>query len=346
MSKDIKEDERQSTFSASIVQNKKIGLALLASIVLLTVAFMAGYELGQPADEKTSEVRLGNSQFKFINPLLDYQDNTQPLLPSDIEKLKEGINSIIGDAKKHGSIKNASVYYRDLNNGPWFAINREMRYRPASLLKIPILIAVLKIAETDPTILQKEIVYQKAYENVPQHNIAGTLSSIVLGETYTMEELLSKMITESDNVATLLIQDSIDSGVISQVYNDFAIPSPDISLPSNMTVIEYAGFLRVLYNSTYLSQKHSEYALSLLSKTQFKDGLVADLPPRVVVSHKFGVAQTSTSERQLHDCGIVYDANNNYLVCVMTIGDEYSEMSKTVKDISSAIYRTMHDRML
>lgn len=49
------------------------------------------------------------------------------------------------------------VYVRNLNNGPWFGINENEKYSPASLMKVPILMTFLKWIELDPSILMKKI---------------------------------------------------------------------------------------------------------------------------------------------------------------------------------------------
>ena len=46
-----------------------------------------------------------------------------------------------------------SVYFRNLNNGPWFGIRENEGFAPASLMKISILISYLKMSETDPNLL-------------------------------------------------------------------------------------------------------------------------------------------------------------------------------------------------
>ncbi len=49
------------------------------------------------------------------------------------------------------------IYVRNLNNGPWFGINEDEKYSPASLMKVPILITFLKWIESDPNILTRKI---------------------------------------------------------------------------------------------------------------------------------------------------------------------------------------------
>ena len=40
-----------------------------------------------------------------------------------------------------GRIRDVSVYYRDLLDGPWFGINESVEYNPASMMKVPVMVA-------------------------------------------------------------------------------------------------------------------------------------------------------------------------------------------------------------
>jgi hypothetical protein len=57
---------------------------------------------------------------------------------------------------------------------------------------------------------------------------------------------------------------------------------------NNIRVKDYATFFRVLFNSSYLNKKNSEWVLELLSTTEFNSGIVAGLSPDIQVAHKFG----------------------------------------------------------
>jgi beta-lactamase class A len=113
-----------------------------------------------------------------------------------------------------------------------------------------------------------------------------------------------------------------------------------------MTVKEYAYLFRLLYNSTYLNREYSEEAIHLLTKTDFNAGLRAGVPDGVELAHKFGersilAGDKSVTERELHDCGIVYYPKHPYLICVMTKGTDFDALSATIKSISSVVYKNM-----
>ncbi len=179
---------------------------------------------------------------------------------------------------------------------------------------------------------------------MPEHNFQGISSRLAVGKIYTIEELLEAMIVDSDNVATILLEKQLELDKTKQVFSDFAV-----ALPSNLqtsenfiTAAEYASFLRVLYNSTYLNKESSEYALRLLAKTKFTDGIAAGIPTGIPISHKFGASEQSDGTKQLHDCGIIYDPETkDYIVCIMTSGNDYQTMATAIGEVTAKVHTTM-----
>jgi beta-lactamase class A len=150
------------------------------------------------------------------------------------------------------------------------------------------------------------------------------------------------MITKSDNFAAnalIFYECGVD---INKVSDDLRIFLPNDENAENfISVIDYASYFRVLYNSSYLNREMSEWALKLLSQTDFKEGLVAGVPSYVTVSHKFG-ERGLPDYYQLHDCGIVYRSNSPYLLCIMTKGDGFKKMEEVISELSSRIYNNKY----
>ncbi len=313
------------------------------TLFLMILSWYAGIYFSTAPSDRTDELRLKPSGYTFINPLLDYQQPSTPLVRREVREMEEAITLAVSESIDSNSIRGASVYYRDLNNGPWLFINDELFFTPASLLKVPLMIAYFKIAESDPASLQQVITYTEPLPNVPSQVLINPEQEIPLGASYTVMELIEKMITQSDNVATLLLQKNIDLEIQKKIYNDFDIPLPsteDPRLPYMSTQV-YSGFLRILYNATYLNRDYSEKALELLSRSSFTKGLEAGIPESVTLSNKFGVytknSEDSPPEHQLHDCGIVYD-KKTYAICVMTLGSDLQAQAKLIGDISNIVY--------
>jgi len=271
--------------------------------------------------------------YTYISPLLECADN-QYLNRSELE---EKINRLVNKELNNNRVSHISIYFRDLNNGPWFGINENEKFTPASLLKVPILIAYFKIAEDYPEILEKKIKIDSIDQSFSQNILP--LRKVELNKTYSIAELLDYMIIYSDNNAANHLLSYIKPEDLNRIYFDLniQIPGEEFGTENFMTVRDYASFFRILYNASYLNADMSERALHLLTYSNFNGGLKANIPGDIEIAHKFG-ERVALDAKQLHDCGIVYEPSRPYLICIMTRGDNFNNMSQVIQELSQHIY--------
>jgi len=292
--------------------------------------------------DSITEIR-NRENYKFINPLLECDSNNISR-DKNLDFLKNKLELFVNEQiKTNPDISFTSIYYRDLNNGPWIGINERELFSPASLIKVPLLITYYKLAENNPDILDNKIVNTELF-NPKDQNIVPEIT-LSQSQEYTVSELLDRMIIYSDNQAYDLLLKNIDNRKLIETYNNLGV---DISLgfenPNGniLSVKQYASFFRILFNASYLSKDMSEKALGLLSRVKFSQALVAGVPSNILVAHKFGERQyTDTGEKQLHDCGIIYLPNKPYLLCIMTRGKNIPIEENFVKQISSMVYQNI-----
>ena len=284
--------------------------------------------------QSLTSTELRESGYTFINPLLECeytnnQGNTK------LKTLRDTVESIV----KNYPNQHVSLYYRDLVNGPWYGFNEDETFSPQSLFKLPIIIAYLKLADENPNILDDLIEY-----NQEEPSNLNDDDKLVVGESYTVEYLIQRTIQESDNVAFSLLVGHIPLKFAEKVHSDLNIPYPKAETPTDfVSVREYSSIFRVLYNSSYLSRKNSEYLLALMSNTEFNQGLRAGVPDAIAVSHKFGIKNPSeeSSLSQLHDCGVIYHSKSPYILCVMTKGEVQADQPDIIKELSSEVYKVI-----
>lgn len=328
-----------------------IGFAGLVAIAIFYVGFSVG-KRHAPEREQISDNPINSSNkeirqagYKFINPLLECEvDNSSPILKSSELKIKKNIQEEIIEKNSDAEI---ALYYRDLKNGPAFGINEQSQYSPASLLKVPLMIAYYKYAENDPNIFEKEISFNNASPTFTQKFQPG--KHIELGNKYTIRQLMESMIKYSDNEATNLLFQNMNSDDLNSIFNDLGINAPDLYNPDNsISVKDYASFFRILYNASYLNRNFSEQALDLLSTVDYKNGLVAGVPTETLISHKFGERESLSEDkqvvRQLHDCGIVYHPSRPYLICIMTRGKNFENLSDIIVKVSKIIHQEVDNK--
>lgn len=289
-------------------------------------------------EQKLHEIKeIRESGYKFISPLLECQDLASSNRSSMII-LEKKLKNYISGVKSEKRATHVSVYFRDLSNGPWIGISENELFSPASLLKVPIMIAALKKEEHSPGFINKQVKYLQHTSDTTNPNILDSL--IKTGNAYSIENLIYRMIAFSDNEAKNMILENLDNETLDKTYSDLGIDIPGLRTPDDfMTVKDYSSFFRILYNATYLNKKMSEKALEYLSHSNFSKGLLGKLPAGIVVAHKFGERGLADSNiKQLHDCGIIYKSGRPYVLCVMTRGTDFDELASVISEVSSMVY--------
>ncbi len=274
--------------------------------------------------------------YTFINPLLECDSGQDSIGDRELRPFQKGIQAFIDDAVSRKRASSVSVYFRDLTNGPAFGVNEHERYTLASLLKVPLMIAYFKAAESQPALLKKQLLYDgKQDRNKMEHFKSSHV--IEPGKRYTVEELIEMMVMYSDNNAASLLDENMDEGYQRKVFEDIGLFDPTDQLHDIMSVEQYTSCFRILFNSSYLRRDLSERALRYLAYPDFSTGIIGGVPPGIAVAQKFGEREFP-GVKELHDCGIVYYPNLPYLLCIMTKGTDYAELSETIRDLSRLVY--------
>ncbi|MBY0472910.1 class A beta-lactamase-related serine hydrolase [Patescibacteria group bacterium] len=319
----------------------------------MLVGFIAGgasvwvYTGGTSAETYIPPLRL-KGQYALVSPILACQAPNYNSTPEN-RSLEQKLQAVIDSDKSAGKASEASVYAIQFNTGIWAGVHENELYAPASMNKVPLLIAYLELAHEQPSILRKEVLYSGPRAGTT--NDEETVALMVPGKTYTIQDLLYRLIVYSDNDAKDYLHDFINQQLVDYVYSDFGLPVPDVhDTGDSLSPKQYSFFFRTLYNSTYLDPEMSELALELLSKTTFTQGLVAGVATSdmatTTVAHKFGLRvfpspQTDQNNitQELSDCGIVYTSPNPYFICVMTKGWNTVDLESTIADVSRAAYQ-------
>jgi beta-lactamase class A len=278
-----------------------------------------------------------NGNYTYINPLLQCNIGEQYISKNAINPFKSKISEIIESQKLLKNISFASVYFRDLNNGSWFGINEDEKFRPASLLKVLVMIYFLKCEHDNPGILDRKVVYEG--ENLGLIQSIKPLNQVEIGKEYSVWELITYMIKYSDNLSTAKLSNMMDGDKFVHLFDLFDIRRPEsVSAQDFISVKEYSSFFRILFNASYVDAALSEKALSLLNEVEFSEGLRKSIKPDIKISHKFGEFEFEDGSKQLHDCGIVYYPKRPYLICIMTRGSDLTKMSTSIQTISKSVY--------
>jgi len=320
---------------------------LLGILFIFGLGFLAGWLTLVTYVTRPSVTESGirvKGDYRLISPLL-LCSSTETTNVAPYQSLEQKIQSLVTAAKNTGNVSDVSVYFRDFK-GNWLDINGVEQYAPASLLKVPIMIAYLKASESNPSILTQQLTYNGLNDENDAETFA-TSSDLTPG-TYTIDQLLKAMIVYSDNNAATLLYNNMNKDWLSEVYSDLGLTlTPGGSADTqNITAKQYSYFFRILYNATYLTPADSEKALDLLTGPDFPQGMESTVPSDVPVANKFGERTLLTPagvvlQRELHDCGIIYAPSGPYLLCIMTRGKDFPSLVSVIDSISSTVYQAI-----
>jgi beta-lactamase class A len=328
---------------------------IILFVITVIVSSFVGYFIGvknQPVSPglsnpyRISVLRKGSNG--LINPILDY-DIAQNFFTGELKGFKTNVQEVVDKDKKAGKVTKVGVYFRDLQDGPWFGIDEDLNFAPASLLKVPLMIAYYKLAQDDPKILEKKIAYDSSYPFSDQNEeeYFKPDKAIEKGKSYTVEELIEYMILYSDNNAKNILELNIPVDKEAKIYTDLNIP--DVLEQSNETanilsVRQNASFYRVLYNASYINEDYSKRALNLLVHAHVPDTFTNGLPKDLEIADKYGERDLGDA-KQLHDCGIVYYPKNPYIYCIMTEGADYNTLATVIADVGKELFTEVNNQV-
>ncbi len=280
---------------------------------------------------------------EWVHPVLACELN-HDAADARLEPVRLRLAEAVANARSAGGVDDIAVYVRDLVDGGAVGIDADHRFPPASLLKTPVLMGVLRAAVSQPNLMSKKVKMPAAWPDseVPPE---GTLE---VGREYSIAELVEAMILKSDNDAKDLLISALGSDLILDVLKDFGLAQGDMDMFARIvTPRTYARVFEALYNAIYVEPDASSYALSLLARSEFTAGIVQGTPEGVRVANKFGYRiddRADPPKRFLHDCGIVYQPQRPFVLCIMTRGDTIKRLTQVVQDIARVVYRATSER--
>jgi beta-lactamase class A len=213
---------------------------------------------------------------------------------------------------------NVALEIKDLATGYETAIRPSANMPAASVIKIPVMVEVFRQMALGRFDLNKRLHVQRYDRDWGW----GDLADAPVGTRRTVSQLLWLMITESDNTAANMLIRLVGRTHINQTMSslglrnthlgDYIRSDGDIrslrSSPSDMV-----SLLESIARARLVDEWSSREMLTIL-QGQHHNGLIpAPLPRGLEIAHK-----TGTLHDTLNDVGIVYLANEPYVIAVMT----------------------------
>jgi beta-lactamase class A len=250
---------------------------------------------------------------------------------SKIENMKKDVESIID--KKPGFY---SVYYKNLKTGESFGINEKQIETGASVNKVAIIAALYYLDSQAELSLDDKITVQK--EDVQDYG-TGTLRYQKPGQSYSMRNLASLSLKDSDNTAAHVLGVKIGTDVLQNLVDSWGFSQTNMQ-GNTTTVSDMGKLFEDIWNGKFASPAKTSELLSFLTDSDTEDRLPKSLPKSAKVYHK-----TGDGEGFVHDVGIIDDGKNLYFLGVMTsdIGDGEGLTKDTISQISKKVFDNLKD---
>ncbi|MBN2567737.1 serine hydrolase [Candidatus Woesearchaeota archaeon] len=315
-----------------------IAALAVSTAVLLIVSLCLLVMVMQPRSGEDTML-ASPARFHLLNPGIAQLEVTsfeesQKYYTTNYQGLRQSIGSLLVGYGK-GEF---GIYFEDLNTGSWIGINERDQYHLASLLKIADIATMLRKVEEGELRLDTRL-------TLTQSDIDrsfGVLQYKAPGTEYTLLDIMNITLYYSDNTAANMLERNFRWEDQIDAILGLGIPYSTL-MDKNGTLIlasakEYSNVFRSLYYSSYLKRSSSQLFLSLLSDTNFNDGIAAGVPQDVTVAHKIGFWIIGSEH---HDCGIVYHPNRPYILCVMTKGLTEREANLMIGEVSRKAWEFM-----
>jgi beta-lactamase class A len=288
--------------------------------LFLVSAFLNAVLLTREHSE-TDSFSAARSKYPFLDPAQGFYGNSDLLLT--LHPLHDQLQGITQGKD------NVTIYFEFLNTGANISLN-EIPFLPGSLMKIPVAMAVMKNVDAGVWSLDDTKLTLIDADKNAQY---GNLYTVPSGTTFTVRELLTKLLVDSDDTARSLFIRTVGESNIADVLSYLGLEdifNTDLKIGAR----RYSNFLRALYEASYLSPESSQLLLTILNTPHNSDLLPAGIPSGINFSHKIGVNDITYS-----DSGIVYVPNRPYILTVAMQSTSSVEVQTMMKNISTAVYQ-------
>lgn len=298
--------------------------AVLIAVLVLTNLITLGFLLH--ANTAQQDPRQA---YPFIDIARNYIPQEHFIV--NIQLLRDQLQKITAD-NKSGSV---SIYFEYLNSGANIQINNDTSFYPASLVKLPAAMAVMKKVESGQWHMDNRLVLMEQ----DRDSRFGTLYTQPVGTSFTIEDLLKAELIRSDDTAHNILMRNLSESELNDLRD--AIGLEDLfNERGQVSAKEYSRLFRALYESSYLTRADSERILQWLTETSFNNMLASGLPAHTTFAHKIG---EDDEQQNYLDSGIVYLSNRPYMLTVMAKDHDQKSADTIMKQISSAAYKYIKD---
>ncbi len=215
-----------------------------------------------------------------------------------------------------------AVVLKDLRTGRAWYYHPDDLFPAASLIKVPVMVAAFyKIAAGEMSLRERLVLRRST-----RVGGSGSLKWRPDGTRLTVEDVLVKMINESDNTATAMMIEAVGLGYIQQQFprmgllytgiypEGMSIKGGRVAHENYTTAREMTMLLEKIYRGEAVDQTASVLMLGILKRPKAAASRLAKgLPRGWEIAHKTGLLRMAC-----HDSAIFFTPNGDYAMTVLT----------------------------
>lgn len=235
------------------------------------------------------------------------------------------------------------------------AINPDVSFHPASLVKVCIMMEVFRQAHQGFFSLEDLLTVKNEFRSIADHSSfslapaddSETSLYTCIGEKVAVRDLVTRMITHSSNLAANLLIEKITAGKVTDFMHKLGADGIFVrrgvedgrayarGLNNAATAQSLLHILGKLALHQVVSPAASQSMLEMLKQQHFNEGIPARLPADIPIAHK-----TGWNEKLYHDAAIIYPPGREpYALVIMTSGlDNNREAPTLVASLSQLVY--------
>jgi len=215
---------------------------------------------------------------------------------------------------------NYAVFIKNFSTGEQISINTDLRVPSASIIKLFIMGAAFQGVQENLFALRDQITI-KEDDKIPY----SIISLLETNNTYSIKDLITLMIIQSDNTATnlmisLLGMEYINTFIQNQGMKQTILSRKMMDLiaresgDENYTTVEdVSKYLNLLYEGKVVTPYFSKIMLDIMSNQLDISMMKRELSEEVHIAHKTGDLPYIK-----HDAGIVYSLAGDYIFSMFT----------------------------
>jgi len=232
------------------------------------------------------------------------------------------------------------IFFVDLDNGAFLNVNGDLTFSAASMIKFPILVALLQDVDAGKIRLDEKLTLKKELIG----GGSGDMQYRTPGTQFTTLETATKMIIISDNTATnMLIERLGGVKALNQRFQSWGLtvteirnPLPDLAGTNTTSPRDLAHLMGLVQHGDLISMKSRDRLLEIMRRTKTATLLPKGLGPGATIAHKTGDIGSLVG-----DVGLVDMPSGKRYIAVAMVKRPYNDgqAKELIRQISRAAYQ-------